>query len=222
MATNPEPLSRNRDYQSIPVNAKPNGLDQTTYFSQVPEESKTANRVIGLSLLLVMFGILWVYGWGSENTLVTNSTLPVNVASQTIYGNLFILSAVFTVIGFGLLFVYFRNSTVSALFTSIFIVSFTILMSPIFQKFWFNIFITDFHGYTPNDTSPDRFYINSISGQSIPINLFSLKIALACAIAQLVMVLGLFGRLNPFQIALGSILFNFAWNLNHFLCVLLQ
>jgi len=178
--------------------------------------------VIGGILLVIMFGIFWIYGWGSESTLVTTSTAPESLGTQTIYGNLFILSAVFTVIGFGLLFIYFKNSTASALFTSIFIVSFTILISPIFQKFWFNIFITNFHGATPNDSNPDRFYIFSLQGLNIPVDLYGLKIALANAIAQLVMILGLFGRMTPPQVVISSFLFNFAWNLNHFLCILLQ
>lgn len=128
----------------------------------------------------------------------------------------------FTVIGFGILLIYFKNSTSTALFTSIFTVSFTILLSPIFQKFWFNVFLTNFQGGSPVSLNPDRFYIYSLEGQKIPIDFYGLKIALANAIAQLVMALGLFGRLSPPQVIVSSFLFNIAWNLNHFLCVHLQ
>jgi hypothetical protein len=53
---------------------------------------------------------------------------------------------VFTVIGFGLIFSYFRTATLSGIFISLIIVSLTILISPIFQKFWFNVFIYGFNG----------------------------------------------------------------------------
>jgi len=64
--------------------------------------------------------------------------------------------------------------------------------------------------------------VRSLQGLNIPIDLYGLKIALASAVAQLAMLLGMLGRLNPPQIVIGSLLFNFAWNFNHFLCVLLQ
>ena len=49
----------------------------------------------------------------------------------------------------------------------------------------------------------------------------NLRIALANAISQLVVILGVFGRLNPVQLTLHSVFFNYAWNLNHFLNFLL-
>jgi len=54
------------------------------------------------------------------------------------------------------------------------------------------------------------------------VDFFNLKIALANAISQLALAMGLLGKLTPPQIVLNSLLFNFAWNLNHFLCALLQ
>jgi hypothetical protein len=104
------------------------------------------NRAFGIIILLLMFGVFWIYGWGSEILLVTSpSNSPfMNFASQTIYGNIFILSAIFTVIGFGLLLTIFANATATGLLTSFFIVSFTIIIAPFLQKFWFNVFIVDF------------------------------------------------------------------------------
>ena len=53
----------------------------------------------------------------------------------------------------------------------------------------------------------------------IEIDLYNLKIALANAIAQLVVYLYIFGRINCVQMFIHSLLFNFLWNLNYFLCV---
>jgi hypothetical protein len=41
---------------------------------------------------------------------------------------------------------------------------------------------------------------------------------LANSIAQLVALLGLYGRINFSHLVINSLLFNFVWNLNHFLC----
>jgi hypothetical protein len=189
--------------------------------SPISSLTKTSNRAAGAMVLVIMFGILWVYGWASEVRLTTTSSSPVSLTSQTIYGNLFILASVFTVIGFGLLLSYFKNATVTALFTSIFIVSFTIILSPILQKFWFNIFITNFQGGTVASTGPDRFIVLSLGGIDINIDFYNLRLSLANSISQLIGLLALFGRLSPSQIVLGSLLCNLAWNLNHYLCVLL-
>jgi len=114
------------------------------------------NRATGIMLMILIFGVFWIYGWGTEIRLVGSPyTYPhINYISQTIYGNLFILSSIFTVIGFGLLFAFFKSASASGLFMSLFIVSFTIITSPFLQKFWFNIFIGNFQGTTPTFTDP--------------------------------------------------------------------
>jgi hypothetical protein len=45
---------------------------------------------------------------------------------------------------------------------------------------------------------------------------------MANAISQLVCFLIIFGKFNLKQILLNTILYNIAWNLNHFLCILVQ
>jgi len=61
-----------------------------------------------------------------------------------------------------------------------------------------------------------------MGGLNIYVDFYNLKFTLANAISQLVMAFALFGKLTPSQIVVGSFLFNFAWNLNHFLCILLN
>jgi hypothetical protein len=160
----------------------------------------------------------WAYT-GSMDMQVKSET--PKQADIPLLGNLYIIATIFVVIGFGLLLAYFKKSTAGALLTSIFTVSFTLLFSPIFEKFWFNVFITNFQGKAPNPTDPTRFMQYSLGGQNIYLDYYNLRIALANSISQLVVVLGLFGRLNPAQIILNSLSFNFLWNLNHFLCAFL-
>lgn len=103
----------------------------------------------------------------------------------------------------------------------IYTVSITVLISPILEKFWFNVFITNFQGTANLATDPSRLYQYSLGGLHVYLDYYNLRIALANAISQLVVILALFGKLNAIQIVINSIGFNFLWNLNHFLCAYL-
>jgi len=148
---------------------------------------------------------------------------PVTRATQSLYCNLFIISSIFTVIGFGMLFAFFKKATFNAFFTSIFIVSFTFLISPIFQKFWFNVFLSNFNGELNSiNNNPDQFLQMSFGGKLIEVDFYNLKFALSNSISQLILAVGLIGKLSCLQFIIGSFLFNFCWNLNHFLCIMIQ
>lgn len=142
--------------------------------------------------------------------------------TQTLLGDLYIVSTIFVVLGFGLLLTYFKKTTASALFTVLFIVSYTAILSPILEKFWFDVFITNFQGAAPTASDPSRLYKYSLGGLFVYLDFFNLRIMLANCIGQLVVILGLMGRLSLSQVVLHSTLFNFFWNLNHFLCLLLS
>lgn len=175
-----------------------------------------------MTLLLALFAAFWVYGWAGEVALVQVNTQPNNVTSQVIYGKLLILSGVFTVIGFGLLLAYFKHMGAVALLLSLFVVSFTVIASPLVSKLWFNVFISDFIGKTFSTDNPNRFFLQSFGGLTIYIDLYNLKVAFANSISQLVMLLGVFGRLSMAQVVFNTILYNISWNLCHFLCAFLH
>lgn len=178
---------------------------------------------------MIVFGIYWIYGWAGGIRNAATSKSPANglnytsptPSTQTLLGNLYLLSSIFVVIGFGLLLAYFKKATTSALLTVLFTVSFTILISPICEKFWFNIFITDFNGAQPTATDPARFLEYSLGGINIYLDFYNLRIALANSIAQMVVLLAIFGRLNPAQLIVNSLVYNLLWNLNYFLCAFL-
>lgn len=185
-----------------------------------------ANQAAGALILLLLAGVLWIYGYAGEIRNATTQNYPTTGLTgtpftQTVLGNLYIMASIFVVIGFGLLLSYLKRATFSALFTSIVTVSLTVIVSPIFEKFWFNIFITNFDGASPTPNDPSRFLQYSLGGQNIYIDFYNLRIVMANAISQLVTALALFGRLNPAQIILNSFGFNFCWNLNYFLCAFL-
>ena len=180
------------------------------------KKASNANRAIGIVLLFLLTFLLWIYGFGSEYRLVTSSTFPVNTGTQSIFSSLLTITAMFAVIGFGMLFIYFKKMTESALFSSLFIVSFTMLFSPVLQKFWYNVFVGDFTGATTTLYAYDYFLSKSMEGQLIYLDLYNIKFGLICAISQLVVLLAIYGRMSMIQLATFSSLFNIGWSLNHY------
>jgi hypothetical protein len=154
--------------------------------------------------------------------VVTNSSVPVNVSTQSIYGGLLIATAIFTVIGFGLLMMFFKKTSESALFSSLFIVSFTIIASPIFHKFWYNIFVTDFSGSVISTASPSYLLNQSMGNTNILLDLYNLKFSLITSISQLVVLLSMLGKLSYLQLVTFSFFYNFLWPLNHYAMLNIQ
>lgn len=125
------------------------------------------------------------------------------------------------IIGFGLLFTYFNKNIFTGLFTSIFTVSITVIITPFFEKFWYNVFITNFNGDALTPTNPTRLIDYSLGGIPIYLDYYNLKIVIANSISTLITSMSFYGRLNPIQIITNIIGFNFTWNLCYFLCCLL-
>lgn len=152
-----------------------------------------------------------------------SNSQPVNWTSQSIYAKLIVLSAVFTVVGYGLLLAYYKHMSAVALLLSLFVVSFTVIISPLISKFWFNVFMSDFQGSAFfSDNSPVRFLRRSFGELYIYVDFYNLKVAFANSISQLVMLLGVFGKLSAVHVVVNTILYNITWNLCHFLCILLE
>jgi hypothetical protein len=49
----------------------------------------------------------------------------------------------------------------------------------------------------------------------------TIKLSLLCAISQLVVYIGIIGKLTIYKMILTSLIFNLFWSLNYFLCALL-
>ena len=180
-----------------------------------------ANRNIGIILITVIFALLWIFGFAGEYRKITANTDPVNFTSQPIFVSIFVLTCLFSILGFGLLFMYFKKMTESAMFTSLFVVSMSMLLSPMFEKFWYNAFIAGFSGSSGSGTS-DYFFNQSLGGHLIYFDFYNMKISLLCAISQLVVMLAIYGRLSLIQIITFSFVYNIFWSLNYFALVNVQ
>ena len=103
-------------------------------------------------ILLIFAGICFVYGFETRIRYIDNSSIIANSASQGIYGTLFIICCLFVVVGWGLLFTFFKSGSSLGLLISLFTVCFTIFIAPPMQKFWFNVLIGEFGDYIFGDT----------------------------------------------------------------------
>jgi hypothetical protein len=108
------------------------------------------------------------------------------------------------------------------IFIAVFTASITFIISPILQKFWFNVFMSNFHGLAPNTAEPPtsewRFWLYSLGGKEIYLDWINLKIISSNSIAQLLAFLIFHGRMNISQIVVNTLGFNIIWTLNLFLC----
>ena len=125
---------------------------------------KKAIRAIGILLLVLIVFFMIIFGLTTEYRIIEISTFPVNYTTHPIYAFGLIFTSMFAIVGFGMIFMYFKKMTESALFTSIFIVSFSLLFSPLTQKFWYNVFIKGFNNSTNTQVGPDYFVNQSMGG----------------------------------------------------------
>lgn len=181
-------------------------------------------------LLIVIFAAFWIYGFAGEIRNASTADYPTTGLAgktnsqnvQTALGGIFVISTVFVVLGFGMLLGYLRRAAFTGIFTAIFTVSITFIISPILQKFWYNVFMSDFNGTAPDTALPpkgeERFWFYSFGGKDIYLDWVNLKIVSSNSIAQLLTYFVFIGKMNISQIILNTICFNVAWTLNLFLC----
>lgn len=105
-----------------------------------PSNQAGYNRVAGIILLVLQVLFMFIYGFLGQIRNKTIQELVINA----IYGSYFIFTSVFVVLGFGMVFAYFKNNIATGFFTSLFIVSFTMILSPLLQNFWNNTFVSGF------------------------------------------------------------------------------
>lgn len=186
--------------------------------------SNLSTRLFGVIILLFILGFLFVYGFVgyiiNENTswlIITPITLQLSQYFS--YYNL--ITLFFILVGFGCLFNSMSNVTITGFFTALFIVSFTTLLSPLLQKWWYDVFTGGFNElnpYTATNVGGDD-YRHYMSGKNINLSFYSLKISQLNVISQLVIFYGVMQKLHAGQIFIFSIFYQIAWTLNFHLCV---
>lgn len=193
------------------------------------EKGHISVRILGVFILLVELGLLFAYGfagyivnevgfWNIDGGFAAGLIPP----EFTFVGEgmfFYITTMVFTLIGFGCLYASISRTTLTGFFLSFFIVGYTTIFSPTLQKFWYNVFISEFHNSNVNNLESNGFrdFSHYFSTTDILISFYGMRVSLLNAISQLVVFYGLYQRLNAGQVFIFSTVYQICWTLNFFL-----
>jgi len=197
--------------------------------------SNAKGRVFGVLALLLQIGILFAYGFQSSllNEGNTNSaTVPTDSTAEVTTQFLiqYILMAVFSLIGFGLLLSFLKYGTWSGMATALLVISVNIQLGLLLQKFWFIVFTNSFGNN--NDIASDFRVnnnpvvstVNSVAEffdqhQFIDVqpNVTTFRIALMGTISCCVAFLGFIGKIGLLESFLTAVSFAVGWNLSYYL-----
>lgn len=167
-------------------------------------------------MFLLLVGVAFAFAFSS-----TTSTGGYSNSEQTLYGVTLLLSCLMVVLGFGLLLGYYGQNLMTGIFSALFTVSLTLLLSPLLQKLCLGVFLNGFKGLTA-DLAPTYLLYTASPNSQIGINYTNLKLALNCAISLLLVQLAMVGRLKVYTTLYSSLTLILGWNANYALCVSLM
>lgn len=96
-------------------------------------------------ILGLQIGMLFAYGFAGKFSYVAG----ISPGNETLTLPLYFYMSLFAV-GIGLMLSYYGRGTALGLATAIFAIALNIQLSPLLQKFWFNVFVGGFDMTTPS------------------------------------------------------------------------
>jgi hypothetical protein len=169
------------------------------------------NDCVVFLILLAQLGFLFVYGF------LSNYFPEIGTISIQVFGFEYILMAVVTFIGFGLMLNYFSRCTWTSMIATLYIVCLNLILTPLVHKFWFNAIVSTFGNdtVTNDQTLVDFQYRSYMERIKIQPSFFIMKIALGSSISMIVLMHGVMGRFNFFVLSYVALIFNFGWSLSY-------
>lgn len=155
--------------------------------------------VIGLFILVSL-----IYGFFTSfnNTLFTNNLE-------------YIFTHVLAVLGFGLLLVHFKLGIQQTLIIALLVCFVNLLMGPMVQQFWYNVFTRGFQT-SPNDQTLNLNRDSATEGIN-NVTLGFARISTYCSISVLVALTAVIGRIGLINTFIATVIFNIGWNLSYYL-----
>lgn len=99
-------------------------------------------------------------------------------------------------VGLGLMLSYFGKGSALGLGTAIFAIALNIQLSPLLQKFWFNVFIGEFNRTAPSGDTD--IYVAYQEQVGVYISVISERSTIAMTISYLISCLAFIGRADLF------------------------
>lgn len=110
--------------------------------------------LLGFFIIALQIGMLFAYGFtGKFSYFGTVGGIPnFSFTFETLTLPMYFFMGLFAV-GLGLMLSFFGRGTALGLGTTIFAIALNIQLSPLLQKFWFDVFVGDFNRTTPSGSS---------------------------------------------------------------------
>lgn len=131
-----------------------------------------------------------------------------------------ILMFIFAIVGFGMLMNVYRFGNWLGSATALVVVTLSIKLAPLIQKFWFSVFISGFGSINTNasGTSVEDFWRYNVSSV-IDVSDLSLRTTLLSVISMMVVMSAVVGRVSLMQIIKFVAVYQVFWNLNYYLLI---
>lgn len=130
-----------------------------------------------------------------------------------------ILLFIFIVMGFGLLLNIFRFGNWLGSSAAILVLASSIQLSPLLQKLWIGIIVTNFGGRTITPGISVSSFWNYISNSNIDVGITLLRIAFLSIISNMVVMTAVVGRVGIMQILKLASLYQVFWCCNFYLLI---
>lgn len=195
--------------------APPATVDPSPY----KEPLEFRGRIQGVSLFIVEIGCLVAYGLAGS--FFDETTNLANAAFGDIYT--VVMMALFVLVGFGLLLSAYRFGNWLGMATAIIVVAVSVQLSPLLQKFWFNVFLTGFGNVNPTSTVGANVaqYYRRFANNNVEVGSYMNRVTFLTCISLMTVMTALNGRVSVSQIVKTVSLFQIGWNLNYFLLIYL-
>jgi hypothetical protein len=99
-------------------------------------------------------------------------------------------------VGMGLVLSFFRGGTTLGLATAIFAIAINVQLSPLFQKFWFNVFVDGFGRETPSGSTDTFIVLQEL--ETVRLSTFIFRNSMAMTISYMIASLATIGRTGIF------------------------
>ena len=128
---------------------------------------------------------------------------------------------VFTIVGFGLLLNAYKFGTWLGTGTTIIATALNIQLAPLFQKFWFSVFISGFGTVNRSDqvgNAVKNFWMH-FETVDLEVGYYSQQTTMIGCISLFVLFTAFIGRLNLNNVVTVTVFFTFFWNMCYFVLI---
>ena len=129
----------------------------------------------------------------------------------------YIFTNVLAVLAFGLLLVHFKFGIQQTLMIAMLVCFVNVLMGPMLQQFWYNVFTRGFVSNKVIISSLSRHITFSESENINNVTLDFVRVSTFCSISLLVSLTSVIGRIGLINTLITTIIFNIGWNLSYYL-----